>query len=66
MSKFQSPLLNFAEAVLAKESGVQEEQTGLIVGPLEAGWELTPGSKACDEERSGVKRRCRPFNHTAE
>ena len=24
MSKFQSPLLNFAEAVLAKESGVQD------------------------------------------
>ena len=41
-------------------------QIGLIVGPLEAGLEPTPGSKACDEERSGVKRRCKPFNHTAE
>ena len=28
MSKFQSPLLNFAEAVLAKESGVQEGNLG--------------------------------------
>ena len=28
MSKFQSPLLNFAEAVLAKESGVQEGKLG--------------------------------------
>ena len=26
----------------------------------------TPGCKACDEERSGVKRQGRPFNHTAE
>ena len=111
MSKFQSPLLNFAEAVLAKESGIQEgnhrgtlasgwadRQVGvikartvkrhpetlkwdrelydamnfvpwLIDGPVtrpEAGWEPTPGCKACDEEGSGVKRRCRPFNHTAE
>ena len=32
----------------------------------EAGWEPTPGCKACDEERSGVKRRGRPFKHTAE
>ena len=66
MSKFQSPLLNFAEAVWAKESGVQE-------GKLGSSWDLwklvgnvTPGSKACDEARLGVKRRCRPFNHTAE
>ena len=123
MSKFQSPLLNFAEAVLAKESGVQEGKLGsswdlgiwlgrstrtnqhlvgtrvgvikartvkrrpetlkwdrelydamnfvpwLIDGPVarpQAGWEPTPGCKACDEERSGVKRRGRPFNHTAE
>ena len=33
MSKFQSPLLNFAEAVLAKESGVQE-------GKLGSSWDL--------------------------
>ena len=123
MPKFQSPLLNFAEAVLAKESGVQEGKLGsswglgiwlgrstrtnehlvgttvgvikartvkrrpgtlkwdrelhdamkfvpwLIDGPVarpEAGWEPTPGCKACDEERSGVKRRGRQFNHTAE
>ena len=33
MSKFQSPLLNFAEAVLAKESGVQE-------GNLGSSWDL--------------------------
>ena len=33
MSKFQSPLLNFAEAVLAKESGVQE-------GKLRSPWDL--------------------------
>ena len=123
MSKFQSSLLNFAEAVLAKESGVQEGKLGssldlgiwlgrstrtnehlvgtrvgvikartvkrlpetlkwdrelcdamnfvpwLIDGPVarpEPGWEPTPGCKACDEERSGVKRRGRPFNHTAE
>ena len=32
-SKFQSPLLNFAEAVLAKESGVQE-------GKLGSSWDL--------------------------
>ena len=41
----------------------------LIDGPVarpEAGWEPTLGCKACDEERSGVKRRGRPFNHTAE
>ena len=34
----------------------------LIDGPVtrpEAGWEPTPGCKACDEEGSGVKRRCR-------
>ena len=28
MSKFQSPLLNFGEAVLAKESGAQEGKLG--------------------------------------
>ena len=33
MSKFQSPLLNFAETVLAKESGVQE-------GKLGSSWDL--------------------------
>ena len=123
MSKFQSPLLNFGEAVLAKESGAQEgkldsswdlgiwmgrstrtnehlvgTRTGairartvkrrpetlkwdrelyeamnyvpwLIDGPVarrEAGWTPTPGSKARDEESSGVKRRGRPFNHTPE
>ena len=33
VSKFQSPLLNFAEAVLAKESGVQE-------GNLGSSWDL--------------------------
>ena len=33
MSKFQSPLLNFAEAALAKESGVQE-------GKLGSSWDL--------------------------
>ena len=33
MSKFQSSLLNFAEAVLAKESGVQE-------GKLRSPWDL--------------------------
>ena len=33
MSKFQSPVLNFAEAVLAKESGVQE-------GKLGSSWDL--------------------------
>ena len=41
----------------------------LIDGPVvrpEAGWEPTPGCKACDEERSAVKRRGRPFNHTPE
>ena len=34
MSKFQSPLLNFGEAVLAKGSGAQEGrgQTGFVVG----------------------------------
>ena len=26
----------------------------------------TPGCKACDEERSAVKRRDRPFNHKPE
>ena len=51
---------------MAKESGVQE-------GKLGSSWDLwklvqkrTLGCKAFDEERSGVKRRCRPFNHTAE
>ena len=41
----------------------------LIDGPVarpQAGGEPTPGCKACGEERSGVKRRGRPFNHTAE
>ena len=41
----------------------------LIDGPVarsESGWEPTPGCKACDEERSAVKRRDRPFNHTPE
>ena len=33
----------------------------LIDGPI-----ATPGCKACDEERSGAKRRGRPFNHTPE
>ena len=33
MSKFQSPLLNFGEAVLAKESGAQE-------GKLGSSWDL--------------------------
>ena len=33
MSKFQSPLLNFAKAVLAKESGVQEGKLGSSWGP---------------------------------
>ena len=123
MSKFQSPLLNFAETALAKESGAQEGKLGspwdlgiwlgrstrtnehlvgtrarvirartvkrrpesqkwdreltdamnfvpwLIDGPVarsESGWEPTPGCKACDEERSAVKRRDRPFNHTPE
>ena len=33
MSKFQSPLLNFGEAVLAKESGAQE-------GILGSSWDL--------------------------
>ena len=33
MSKFQSPLVNFAEAVLAKESGAQE-------GTLGSAWDL--------------------------
>ena len=32
----------------------------------EAGCEPTPGCKACDEEIPGVKRRSKPFNHTAE
>ena len=35
MSKFQSPFLNFAEAVLAKESGSPRGQTGFVVGPSE-------------------------------
>ena len=34
MSKFQSPLLNFCEAVLAKESGAQE-------GKLCSSWDLS-------------------------
>ena len=41
----------------------------LIDGPVadpETGWEPTPGCKACDEERSAVKRRGRPFDHTPE
>ena len=36
---------------------------GKVTRP-EAGWETTPGCKACDEERPGVKRRSKPFNHT--
>ena len=91
MSKIHSPLLNFGEAVLAKESGAwwdlgiwmgrstrrTEHHVGtrtgvirdkelheamdflrrVIDGPVvrpDAGWESTPGGKACDEERSGV------------
>ena len=38
---------------------------GQVTRP-EAGWEPTPGCKACDEGRPGVKRRSKPFNHTAE
>ena len=41
----------------------------LIDGPVvrpEAGWKPTPGCKACDEERSAVKRRGRPFYYTPE
>ena len=38
---------------------------GPVVRP-EAGWESTPGGKACDEERSGVGRRGRPFHHGPE
>ena len=33
MCKFRSLLLNFGEAVLAKESGDQEGKLGLSVGP---------------------------------
>ena len=33
MSKFQSPLLNFGEAVLAIESGAREGKLGSGVGP---------------------------------
>ena len=33
MSKFQSPLINSKEAVLAKESGALKGQTGPCVGP---------------------------------
>ena len=32
MSKFQSPLLNFGEAVLAKKSGAQDGKLGFVVG----------------------------------
>ena len=38
---------------------------GLVARP-EAGYKSTPGCKACDEERSAVKRRGKPFNHTPE
>ena len=34
--------------------------------PLETGWKLTSGGKACEEERSAVKRRDRLSNHTLE
>ena len=36
-----------------------------VVTP-ETGWEPFSGCKACDEERSGVKLRDRPFSHTPE
>ena len=36
------------------------------VARREAGWEPAPGCEACDEERSGVSRRGRPFNHSPE
>ena len=45
----------------------RDESCALVDGPVpnpESGWEPTPGCKACDEERSAVKRRGRPFNHT--
>ena len=47
----------------------RDESYALVDGPVarpEAGQKSTPGCKACDEERSAVKRRDRPFNHTPE
>ena len=41
----------------------------LIDGPVvkpKAGWEPTTGCKACDEVRSGVRRRGRPFHRSPE
>ena len=48
---------------------VTDESYALVDGPvarLEAGYKSTPGCNACDEERSAMKRRDRPFNHTSE
>ena len=52
MSKFQSPLLNFAEAVLAKESGVQEGKLGSSLDL----WKLV-GNQHLDAKRAMKKDR---------
>ena len=47
----------------------RDEFFTLVNGPvarLEVGKKSTPRCKACDEERSAVKRCGRPFNHTPE
>ena len=51
MSKFQSPLLNFAEAVLAKESGAQEGKLG---SPWDLGIRLGRSTRT-DEHLVGTR-----------
>ena len=63
MSKFQSPLLNFAEAVLAKESGVQEGKLGsswdlgIWLGRSTRTNEHLVGTRVCVIKARTVKRR---------
>ena len=58
-------------AVLRHSNGTEGLYEGMIFVPWmvqlqdrKLAGETTPGCKACDEERSGVRTSCRPFNHT--
>ena len=73
LKRLRPPPADFCGNV--KPTRTNKHLVGLIVRVIrfwtakqrpETCWELTPGYKSCNDERSAVKRHDRPFSHSAE